>query len=398
MEKHLATRAARLDETHLHGEAPRPEVTPIYQSSVYRFDDTCDVLEYYEAKPNGRYLYGRNGHPNSTVLENALAALENASGAVSAASGMGAISAAVLSVCAAGDHVILSQDIYGGTLVLLRTVLARFGVSMSLLDLTDEPTLKRALERKTKLVIGESIANPLLTILDIAKTAEICHRFGALLMIDNTFATPALITPLSLGADIVVHSTTKYMGGHSDVSGGVVCANDPLIEEIRQTSVAIGTAQTPFDAWLVARGVKTLSLRVEKQCENATKLAAFLVALSCCEVIHPSLATHPGHELAKHQFHNRYGAMLSIRVPDDLVIVDEIMHRLPSIPFAPSLAGVTTTLSHPYTTSHRGFTEEERSAFGITRGLIRISVGIEDIADLTSEFAEALAPLKRSEA
>ncbi len=395
MEKNHATRAARIDEKHFHGEAPRPEVTPIYQSSVYRFNDTRDVLEYYETRPDGRYLYGRNGHPNSAVLEDTIAVLENASGAVTTASGMGAISAAILSVCSAGDHVLLSQDIYGGTLVLLRTVLARFGVSLSLLDLTNEEALTRALDRKTKLVIGESIANPLLTILDIAKTAEICHRFGALLMIDNTFATPALIKPLSFCADIVVHSTTKYMGGHSDVSGGVVCANDPLIEQIRQTSVAVGTAQTPFDAWLVARGVKTLSLRVEKQCENATKLAAYLASLSCCEVIHPSLATHSGHDLAKQQFHNQFGAMLSIRVTDDLEIVDEIMHRLPSIPFAPSLAGVTTTLSHPYTTSHRGFTEEERRVFGITKGLIRISVGIEDITDLMTEFAFALAILQR---
>ncbi len=391
LQKHSDTISARIGQ-HLHDEEwPRPEVMPIYQTSVFTFTDVDDVVEYYEQKPPGRYLYSRNGNPNVTAVERAIADLEGAPAASASASGMGAISSAIIAICKTGDHVLMAREIYGGTLVLLRGVLARYGVTLSLVDATDLAAVQSALTDHTALVIAESISNPLLSVTDIAGLAEVTHQAGAKLLIDNTFATPLSIQPLALGADLVVHSATKYFGGHSDVSGGVVCGSQELIEGVRSVVATVGANLSPFDAWLIARSIKTLSLRFRRQCDTALQLAQWLEAEQLVrEVFYPGLEQHPHYSLAKASLNSLFGAIISIRLRDDLATVNRFMRALPSIPFAPSLASVVTTLSHPWTTSHRGFTEEERLAFGITPGLIRLSIGTEHVEDLKNELGIAL--------
>lgn len=391
-EKHPDTTSARTGERNRDAEWPRPETQPIYQTSVFAFDDVDDVVDYYASRPSGRYLYSRNGNPNVTTVEEVIARLEGAEAACFAASGMGAISAAVLAVCKAGDHILVSQDIYGGTLVFLRNVLANFQVSLTLADFTDLERVDAALAQRPVLLIAESLSNPLMRIPDIAALAKRAHEVGAVLMVDNTFATPLGLKPLALGADLSVHSATKYMGGHSDVGGGVVCGDGKWIDRIRGVVTAVGSNLAPFDAWLIARGIKTMPLRFERACANARLLAAYLSESPVISrVWHPSRPDHPEHDRAVSMMPDLCGAIVTIALPDSLEQVNRFMRAIPTIVFAPSLAGVTTTLSHPWTTSHRGFSEEERRAFGITEGLVRISVGIEQIDDLRNEFAEGLA-------
>lgn len=384
------TAGARADAPHRVREAPRPETMPIYQTSVFSFVDVDDVMDYYEEHPPGRYLYTRNGNPNVDVLAESVAAWEKAPAACAAASGMGAISGALLALCQTGDHILMSRDIYGGTFVLAHTILERFGVTLSTADLSDTAAAKRAITPRTRLIVAESIANPLLQVADIRALAGLSRQQGALLLIDNTFATPLLCRPLLEGADLTVHSATKYIGGHSDVSAGVVCGNEDLVARVRQAIATVGATLSPFDAWLAVRGVKTLHLRMERQCDNALRLSEALAADGRVKVHYPGLPSHPQHRLAQERFAGRFGAIVTICLPDDIEQVNRFMNALPDIPFAPSLAGVRTTLSHPWTTSHRGFSEEQRTACGITPGLVRISVGIEHPDDLTSEIRSAI--------
>lgn len=390
--KLAGTISARTGERHRDHEWPRPESIPIYQTSVFTFDDVDDVLEYYADKPPGRYLYSRNGNPNVVSMQEVVAQLEHAESACASASGMGAISAAIMAACNAGDHVLLSREIYGGTLVLLRTLLQRFSISVSLADFTNLSEVVASLTPSTRLIIGESITNPLLSVVDIKRLAELAHDAGALLMIDNTFATPIVIRPIEFGADIVVHSATKYLGGHSDVSGGVICGSRAFIEQASHVITTLGSNLAPFDAWLIARGIKTLPLRFKQQCHNAETLAKWFHDDERVQsVYYPALSTHTTYQLAKKQFDEQlYGAIVTIGLKGDKKVVNSFMRATPSLPFAPSLAGVTTSLSHPWTTSHRGFTEQERLAFGITEGLIRISVGVENVQDLIEEINAGL--------
>ncbi len=390
--KQASTISARTGERHHDHEWPRPESMPIYQTSVFTFDDVDDVLEYYTDRPPGRYLYSRNGNPNVVSMQEIVAQLEHAENACASASGMGAISSAIMATCSAGDHVLLSREIYGGTLVLLRTLLHRFSITVSLADFTNLSEVVSSLTPATRLIIGESITNPLLSVMDIKALADIAHDAGALLMIDNTFATPIVVRPIELGADIVVHSATKYLGGHSDVSGGVICGSNAFIEQANHVIATLGSNLAPFDAWLIARGIKTLPLRFKQQCLNAQTLAKWLANDERLQhVYYPALSTHSTHHLAKNQFAEElYGAIVTIGLKGNKDAVNAFMRAAPSLPFAPSLAGVTTSLSHPWTTSHRGFTEQERLAFGITEGLIRISVGVENIQDLIEEINDGL--------
>ncbi|MCY0877013.1 MAG: aminotransferase class I/II-fold pyridoxal phosphate-dependent enzyme [Firmicutes bacterium] len=390
---HSETASARTAKTDPEAEWPRPETQPIYQTSVFTFTDVDDVMEYYASRPAGRYLYSRNGNPNVTAVEDAVATLEGAEAACFSASGMGAISAAVMAMCQAGDNVLVSQDIYGGTLVFLRQVLASYQVKVTLADFTDLASVAAILAESTvRLLIAESLTNPLMRVPDIGRLADLAHSRGAVLLIDNTFATPLAVHPLALGADLVAHSATKYMGGHSDVSGGVVCGSLSQIDRVRAVITAVGSNLSPSDAWLIARGLKTLPLRFAKQCTNATQLASFFAAHPAVHATwHPSLTSHPEHAHAKATLQGYYGAIVTIQLADDIAVVNRFMRALPEIPFAPSLAGVTTSLSHPWTTSHRGFSEDERRAFGISEGLVRVSVGIEHIDDLLQEFGRGLA-------
>ncbi|MFD2371444.1 trans-sulfuration enzyme family protein [Brevibacillus sp. GCM10020057] len=356
--------------------------TPIYQTSVFAFEGLEEVEKYYSGE--GEYLYTRNGNPNQTELSDAIAALEGAKAGVSASSGMGAIMAGLLAVLKPGDHVLASHEIYGGTYALLSKELTRFQIELECINLNELKTLSRHVRPTTKLLFMETITNPLLTVADMPFWIKQAKEHGLTVMVDNTFATPYLVQPITLGADLVVHSATKYIGGHSDVTSGVLVGDPELIARAREIVVNYGASLSPFEAWLTARGLKTLALRMERQCDNAKEVACFLKQ-------HPAVAAvyYPSEESTAFFARQKQGAMVSFTLKDERKIYD-FYRALQWIKFAPSLAGVETSVSHPVTTSHRAFTEEQRLATGITMGLVRLSVGIEAAADIISELDRAL--------
>jgi len=370
---------------HIGQPIPQQEsskATPIYQTSVFAFPGLEEVEQYYEGER--QYLYTRNGNPNQAELAAAVASLEEAESGVSAASGMGAIMAGLLAVLQPGDHLLVSHEIYGGTYALLHKELSRFQIEMETVDLTRIQSLKDYVRPTTRLFYMETITNPLLTVADMPRWLKEARELGLVTMVDNTFATPYLVRPVRYGADLVVHSATKYIGGHSDVTAGVLVGRRELIKRATEIVVNFGASLSPFEAWLTARGLKTLAVRMERQCENARRVADFLRG-------HPAVQTvyYPS-ESATVFFHRPLqGAMVSFTLRDEEKIYD-FYRSMTWIKFAPSLAGVETSVSHPVTTSHRAFSEEQRLATGITKGLVRLSVGIEAWEDIVAELQAAL--------
>lgn len=356
--------------------------TPIYQTSVFAFPGLEEVEQFYSGE--GEYLYTRNGNPNQAELSDAIAALEGAEAGVSAASGMGAIMAGLLAVLEPGDHVLASHEIYGGTYALLHKELSRFRIDLECVNLQELRTLADHVRPTTKLFFMETITNPLLTVADMPYWIREAKELGLKVMVDNTFATPYLVQPVTLGADLVVHSATKYIGGHSDVTAGVLVGASELVGRAREIVVNYGASLSPFEAWLTSRGLKTLALRMDRQCDNAREVADFLSQ-------HPAVGTvyYPAKEATSFFCRPKQGAMVSFTLVDEKAIYD-FYRKLQWIKFAPSLAGVETSVSHPVTTSHRAFTEEQRQATGITMGLVRLSVGIESAADIIAELDRAL--------
>lgn len=356
--------------------------TPIYQTSVFAFKGLEEVEQFYTGE--GEYLYTRNGNPNQTELSAAIANLEQAEDGVSAASGMGAIMAGVLAVVKPGDHILASHEIYGGTYALLDKELSRLGIELECVNLNELTSLASHIRPNTRLFYMETITNPLLTVADMPAWIAQAKQAGLIVMIDNTFATPYLVQPLTLGADLVVHSATKYIGGHSDATSGVLVGSAELIKRAREIVVHYGASLSPFEAWITSRGLKTLALRMERQCDNARQVAAFLRE-------HPAVARvyYPREADVYFFARKKQGAMLSFCLADESKIYD-FYRNLDWIKFAPSLAGVETSVSHPVTTSHRAFSEEQRIATGITMGLVRLSVGIEAVEDIVEELDRAL--------
>jgi methionine-gamma-lyase len=368
------------------GHPPVPDVskaTPIYQTSVFAFPGLEEVEQYYAGERD--YLYTRNGNPNQTELADAIAALEAAERGVSAASGMGAIMAGLLAVLRPGDHLLASHEIYGGTYALLHKELSRFQIELELIDLTKLTTLANHVRPTTKMLFLETITNPLLTVVDMPFWLREAKQHGLVVMVDNTFATPYLVQPIQFGADLVVHSATKYIGGHSDVTAGVLVGRADLVERAREIVVNYGASLSPFEAWLTARGLKTLALRMERQCDNAKQVAAFLRN-------HPAVKAtyYPSEEATGFFLRRKQGAMVSFCLADEEKIYS-FYRSLSWMKLAPSLAGVETSVSHPVTTSHRALSEEQRLATGITKGLVRLSVGIEAHEDIIEELDRALA-------
>jgi methionine-gamma-lyase len=380
MTKRFETKTVHIRHKHLAEDVSK--ATPIYQTSVFAFPGLEEVEQYYAGERG--YLYTRNANPNQTELADAVAALEQAERGVCAASGMGAIMAGLLAVLQPGDHVLASHELYGGTYALLNNELSRFGIELELLDLTRTASLAEYVRPNTKLLFLETISNPLLRVVNLPHWIQEAKRHGLITMVDNTFATPYLVRPVEWGAELVVHSATKYIGGHSDVTSGVLVGRADLIERAREIVVTYGASLSPFEAWLTARGLKTLALRMERQCDNAKQVADFLKG-------HPSVqATYYPDEASTAFFHrNKQGAMVSFRLADENMIY-RFYRALDWIKLVPSLAGVETSVSHPVTTSHRAFTEEQRQATGITMGLVRLSVGIEAAEDIIEELDRAL--------
>ena len=340
----------------------------------------------------GEYDYSRSGNPTRKALETTLASLEGGCGALAFASGMAATHCAV-AMLNSGSHIVAGSDIYGGTYRLLHKVTNRAGIGVSLVDTTDPTNIERAITPATKLVWIESPGNPLLSITDIADCAEIAHRHGALLGIDSTFATPVLTRPLELGADIVMHSATKYLGGHSDLLGGALVVGDKrLFDELHFVQYATGAIMGPFEAFLCSRGLKTLELRVREQCRTAQQLAQWLVAHERVErVLYPGLPDHPGHEVAKAQMDGAFGAMLSFDLRGDFAAAKRFAEATHLFQLAVSLGAVESLIEQPASMSHASYDAADRAKHGISDGLIRLSVGLEALEDLQADLDQAFA-------
>jgi cystathionine beta-lyase/cystathionine gamma-synthase len=369
----------------------QPKITPIYQTSVFKFEDLDAVQQYFD-EPGSRYLYSRNGNPNSDELAEAVNRWEGGAGAVATGSGMAAIFAAILTYCQAGDHVLCAADIYGGSAALLNLELSRLGIAVSYVPFESLYDLAAYVQPTSKLLLCETMSNPLLRVVDLHAAAEECHRHGLKLVVDNTFSTPVLTRPLAYGADLVLHSVTKYLAGHSDVTAGTVVARTPEdAARLRQIGVVFGLTLSPMESWLAVRGMKTMRLRVAAHSDNALVIAEFLEQHPAVQAVYyPGLPTHPQHALAVAQGAGRFGGMLSMRLVDDATVVNRFMQRSERFPFAPSLAGVDSSCSSPLYTSHRALTDAQRAELGITVGLVRLSVGIEPIEDLLADLAQAL--------
>jgi cystathionine beta-lyase/cystathionine gamma-synthase len=372
-------------ETKAIHEGQEPEPTygavsvPIYQTSTFA---QAAVGEHKG------YEYARTGNPTRTALETALAALEEGNGALCFASGMGAEST-FFYLLAAGDHVVVADDVYGGTYRLVARVLApAMGLEFDTVDLTDLEALKKAVREDTKVVWVESPTNPLLKIIDIAAVAEIAHQAGAWCVVDNTFATPYLQRPISLGADAVIHSATKYLGGHSDVVGGaIVTTTDDMHERLAFLQNAAGAVPGPVDCFLVLRGIKTLALRMDAHCRNAGRIAEFLSDHArVTKVYYPGLPSHPGHDVAKRQM-TGFGGMVSFEVETAEEAL-EVCRRTKLFFLAESLGGVESLIEHPGRMTHASVAG---SPLEVPATLVRLSVGIEHPDDLLEDLAQALA-------
>jgi cystathionine gamma-synthase len=355
-------------------------VPPIYQVSTYKQDGVGGL--------RGGYEYSRSANPTRTALEENLAALEGGRRGLAFASGLAAEDCLLRTVCKPGDHIVIPNDAYGGTFRLFAKVLSRWGVDWSVADMHHADAVRGAVRPETKVIWVETPSNPLLGVADIAALAGIAREAGALLVVDNTFASPYLQQPLALGADAVVHSTTKYMGGHSDVVGGALVVGDPALgEELAFHQNAMGAVAGPFDAWLVLRGVKTLGVRMDRHCENATRVAEFLQDHpAVAQVLYPGLPEHPGHEIAAKQM-RAFGGMVSFRVKGGEDAALQVCNRARLFTLGESLGGVESLIEHPGRMTHAS---AAGSALEVPADLIRLSVGIEAADDLLADLAQAL--------
>jgi cystathionine beta-lyase/cystathionine gamma-synthase len=370
-------------------EASGSILTPIYQTATFGFTRAEDARGAVEGE-NGKYVYTRWDNPTTVRLEKKLAGFERTEDAAFFSSGMAAICTAVLTFLKAGDHVVAVKDLYGGTFELIGRVLPRFGVRTEMVETTDLAAMKMSVRKDTKLVYIESPTNPTLKLVDIARTAKLAHEVGALLLVDNTFASPINQKPLALGADISLHSATKYLNGHADVSAGAAAADGEKIGRIKMMRRILGGTLDPHASWLVLRGMKTMALRVRAQNENAMALAEFLSRHKKVKVVHyPGLEDHPQHALAKKQMKG-YGGMMSFELKGSLNDAMKLTERLRVGFLAASLGAAETLISQPAVLTHHQLTPQERAETGIPDTLIRLSVGIEDKEDLISDFSKAL--------
>jgi len=377
---------ARFTTVCVHaGQEPDPGtgaiITPIFQTATYVQD---------ELGRHKGYEYARTQNPTRAAMEANIAAIEGGRAGFAFASGMAAINA-ITSMLQAGDHVVVTDDTYGGTYRLFERILTRYRLEFSWVDTSRPEEIERAMRPATRMVFVETPTNPVLRLTDLTRAAETARRGGARLVVDNTFASPALQRPLDLGADLVVHSTTKYLNGHSDSIGGVVVATrDEDVEWLRFVQNSAGAILSPFDSWLVLRGTKTLPVRMARHSANGQALAEFLEAHpKVSRVVYPGLPSHPQHALAQRQM-SGFGGMLSFEVAS-FEVARSLLNRVRLMALAESLGGVETLICHPASMTHASVPPERRAAVGITDRMVRISVGIEDVEDLKDDLRQALA-------
>ncbi len=363
------------------GQDPDPRTgavtVPIYQTSTFAQPRVGE---------HTGYEYARTGNPTRTALQECLASLEGTEEAVCFASGLAAVDA-VFRLLSPGDHVVMANDVYGGTWRQIAQVHARFGIEVSAVDLGDLQAVEAAMTSATRLIWAETPSNPLLKILDLAALATIAHAHDARLVADNTFATPYLQRPLEFGADIIVHSTTKYLGGHSDVVGGAVCTDAATAEQLAFLQNAVGAVPGPFDAWLTLRGVKTLGVRMDRHSANAARIADWLTEHDrVVDVAYPGLASHPGHDVAAKQM-DAFGGMISFRVAGGIDAAKQVAEATKLFFLAESLGGVESLIEHPGIMTHASVAG---TVLEVPDDLLRLSVGIEDVDDLLADLDRAL--------
>jgi cystathionine gamma-lyase/cystathionine beta-lyase len=356
---------------------------PIYQTSTFAFEDV--------GKTKG-YDYSRTANPTRKVLEDTIAQLEGGKAGFAFATGMAA-ETTVMHLLKAGDHVISGDDVYGGTYRLFQNVMCDFGLEFTFLRMDSREAIEQAVKPNTKMLWLETPSNPLLNIVDIEMAVDVAKKHKLLTAIDNTFATPYFLRPIEYGVDIVVHSTTKYLNGHCDVVGGaVVTTTDELTERVQFLLNAMGTCASPFDCWLVLRGIETLPVRMRQHEENAIAVANYLRGQAAVNrVFYPGLDSHPGHEIARRQMRG-FGGMVSFELSGGIEAVSGFLKRIKVFSLAESLGGVASLAEHPATMSHASIPKEFREKVGITEGLVRLSVGLENIDDLIEDLHQALEP------
>ncbi|WP_442865179.1 cystathionine gamma-synthase family protein [Alkalihalobacillus sp. CinArs1] len=361
---------------------------PVVHSVAYGYDDMDEWYEVAVGNKKG-HIYGRNTNPTVQAFEDKVKALEGAEAATSFSTGMAAISNTLATFLFPGDRIVSIKDTYGGTNKIFTEFLPMLNVDVMLCETGNHELIEEEVEKGCRILYLETPTNPTVKITDIKRMVKAAHRVGALVVVDNTFATPINQNPLEFGADLVIHSATKFLGGHADALGGVVCGNNNLVEKIYHYREINGATMDPMSAYLLLRGMKTLKLRVQKQCDNAMKVATYLTSQALVEeVYYPGLENHPGHEIAKQQMKD-YGGMFSFAVKGG---VETVKHLLPKLTFAnraANLGAVETTVGPSRTTSHVECTPEERAAMGIPEGLIRYSAGIEDVEDLIDDLEQA---------
>lgn len=366
----------------------QPLSAPIWQVGDYAYETAAHYADVISERQQGM-VYGRYGNPTLVALAALIADLEGADAGWIFASGMGAVHATMMHVAHSGDHIIAARALYGGTYGLFTVGAPAAGIQVTFADATDGAAVEEAMTKQTRAVIVEAVANPTFEIADLDGIAVSCHRAGVPLVVDNTVATPALLNPLALGADLVVHSTSKYIGGHHDLMGGAVAGSRERVDDIRHLAIRYGTTASALESWLALRGVATLGLRMERHCSNAMTIAEALERSGRVEkVIYPGLASHPQHDRAR-KLMKDFGGMIAL----DLGSQERAWKFMDSLRIArvgSSFGGVRSEVTHPATTSHRQFSERDRAAAGITDGLVRVSVGIEDVSDLLEDFEKAL--------
>lgn len=394
-ESHMRTKLAHTGDLELAKKIQSgvsvPKVLPIYMSSVFTFDDVPSLDAVYAGEADG-YVYSRMTNPSTDAAEEMLAAAEGADGALVFSSGMAAIINAIVANVQAGDHIVSSPVLYGGVYDYFKHELPRFGVEVTFVDFNDPARVEAAIRPNTRVVYTETISNPLMEVDDLPAIAKIAHAHGCKFVVDNTFATAAVAKPLNMGADIVVYSATKYLGGHSDLIGGAVVSDRENIAQIHRCFTLYGAIMGPMEAWLLCRSLRTLDLRMEQHSKNALKVARFLESHPKVEkVYYPGLESSPSHALAAKLFvDGRCGGMLSADIAGGEQGAGTLIRECPTIKFVPSLASFATTISYPAKTSHRAYSPEDMKAAGISMGQLRFSIGLEHADDIIAELDEAL--------
>ncbi len=381
----LAVRAGQQrSQFNEHSEA-------LYLTSSYVFASAAQAAARFSGEEPGN-VYSRFTNPTVTMLQDRLAALEGAEACIATASGMAAILTTIMALLKSGDHIVASQSIFGATQQMLGNILPKFGIETTFVVDSDPAAFRAALKPNTRLVFIETPSNPLMAVFDIAALAEVAHTGGALLAVDNCFCTPALQKPLALGADLVIHSATKYLDGQGRVLGGAVCANKTLSEEIFKFLRTTGATLSAFNAWVILKGLETLSIRMQAQSASALELARWLEAQpQVARVFYPGLPSHPQHALAARQ-QTGAGAILSFEVKGERTAAWRVVDHCRLLSITANLGDTKTTITHPASTTHGRISAEARAASGITEGLLRIAVGLEAVADIKADLARGLSP------